>query len=217
MSHTVYPVGADLIAYLQASGIVPTPVPIPLLGVDWNSRQLRAVNQFEDQTGRKWIAQSATKIYDPPLNVKGILDLKSELIQLTSITVQGQPIVLNTDFYLGPNNNDQLATPQPWTYIEFLNYFPSPGWPYIRRSISVTGLWGFSVTLPERCWGAMLDFGAYLSYPDLSLYVYQGRAKYKLDGALEEDFTGTLQKQAAAWLANYEMVRDGMKRTTGLL
>ena len=216
MAHTVYPTGADLVACLQGSGILPNPLPPPLIGVDWNSRQLRAVNQFEDQTGRKWIAQSATKVYDPPLNTRGMLDLRSELIQLTSITVQGTPITQGIDFYLGPQNNDQLVPPQPWTYIEFLNYFPSPGWPYIRRSISITGYWGFSTTLPERVWGAMLDYGAHLSYPDLSLYLSQGRTGYKM-GDLQEDFRETLQKQAAAWKRNYEEARDGMKRTTGLL
>jgi|ERR1019366_7976056 hypothetical protein len=216
MAHTVYPTGTDLIAYLQASGIVPNPLPQPLLGVDWNSRQLRAVNQFEDQTGRKWIAQSATKTYDPPLNVAGILDLRSELIQITQITVAGQLLTQNTDYYMGPLNNDQLATPQPWTFIEFLNYFPSPGWPYVRRSISITALWGFSLALPERAWGAMLDFGAYLSYPDLALYISGGRKSYQLVD-LKEDFTAPLQAEAKAWLTNYETVRDGMKRTTGLL
>ncbi len=217
MSYTIYPTGNDLMAFVIAANVCTNPPSGPLSMLDWSGRMARAVAQFEGDTGRTFIAQSGTRIYDPPLNTRGILDLKGELIQLTSVTNQGATLVLNTDFYMGPNNNDQLNPPRPWTWVEFLDYFPSPSYPYLRHSIAVTGLWGFSTTIPAEVWDGMLSLGAWLCYPELALAINQGRSQYKIGQEMDERMDQTLVREAAGWKEKFTSAVQCNKRLTGML
>src|ERR1051325_262461 len=128
-----------------------------------------------------WLKDSAdvTRYYDPPTMGGGRgrdLWLGAGLLSITELrtgispTSTGSVLVLNQDYRLWPYN--AAIEGKPYEMIEF-------AWSHhgLPRSVSVTGKFGYSETIPDDAWDAILKYGAYLAYQELALAVSESRPR----------------------------------------
>lgn len=95
--------------------------------------------------------------------------------------INGTVRTLHTEYDLYPEN--ALAGRSPYEWLEFS--FPLYG---TRRSVKVTGRFGFCDNLSENVWRAILGNGAHWMQAEAQLLVTGGQARYKLDSVLEVQF-----------------------------
>ena len=151
MPFTTYPTDKDLSEALKESGVLTLPSQARMQALI-----KAAANQFELRTGwLPFLGQVQSRSFDPPgVKVSQTayygggdrkLVLDAGLVTLYSLQVNGTPLVQNKDFWLRPANT------APTQYIEFqISQYGLP------LSITVSGLWGYSATLPEDAWLAII-------------------------------------------------------------
>jgi hypothetical protein len=222
MPHAAYPTAADLQAFLRG---LSTPLPAGLDLAALEEKVADAVAEWEERTGwRPYLAPSApvTLLYDPPSPTAGaafatgwrggrILELKTGLLSLTSLTVTDTAYTLGQDFWLRPNN----AAPRglPYTEIEFLG--PVFGLP---QSVAVGGVFGCVAQLPDTTWRRIIERAASLSVPELSVAISGGVAQVRTENTLVQfagsGVPGPLAREQAAWDAAFDRAVTRAKRIT---
>jgi hypothetical protein len=178
-----------------------------------------AARHFEKETG--WIPFLAsptpsTRQFDPPgienaymASVRGgsrVLELDGGLISVVSITVAGTTYVPGTDCWLKPANSEAKS------FIEFGK--PIFGLP---QSISITGVWGFSVQVPDDAWLAILRLAAISAMDD---YVAsqtggmeewaEGDAREKYGESPMQSTINDFREHAASVIRSYRRVTVGV-------
>ncbi len=214
MSHNAYPVSTDLDAFLTAAGIDPTGLPT---GAAIES----AVASFEQDTGRLPFlnagGSSTPRYFDPPVGPSLVLDLNADVVSVSDVSINGKGQVADTNYWLEPYNNG--AVNRPYYLIRFNAYFWVLRWqvnlPQWKKSIVVTGVWGYCTSLPNDVWEALLQKGAAILIPQISVLQSDG-VKGSDIGDLKIDYgdAGDLMKQGNAWSAFYQMTVNRYKRVT---
>jgi hypothetical protein len=189
MADAAYPTDNDLAAWLLGQHVDATWT----ADIDLADAASDGVATFESAAGRRMLATTQTRVFDPPKPGRTILDLRYDLASFTSLTASGSAMVRNTDFWLLPENADLDG--RPWSRIEFASgYSPQLG---ARRCISVTGKWGFGVTIPGDAWHGMLAAGALHVLSAIRLAVTGGATKWQEADVQEwfgDDPLGFLEK-----------------------
>lgn len=200
-SYPDYPQGADLQAFLTPVADA-CRITLPT-SIDYQQRVDSARQMFESQIGRVLLATTQTRRFDPPTNVRSTVDLQTDLVSVTSLTAQGVVKTEGTDFLPGPDNATQDGKPFRW--IEFLGgiYWPAPLPPQMRRSVVITGPFGYSLTVPTLGYDAILAQAAVNCYPDLALAISRG-LQMKRQGDTEEMYArgkgnGPLFEEMSSW------------------
>ena len=202
-----YPNENDMERYLVGGGLVfPTPQS-PLTFIDLRQHVLGAINNFEGRVGRTLLAASQTRTFDPPMFPRTKLPLVDDLAQMTSLSVAGTVKVLNVDYYLLPENADALG--KPFNLVDFA--VPIYG---ARKSVSITGLWGYATQIPDGPWNSILARAAYLAHPQIAAAVSKGLVSWKEDDVSETygiDPLGFLRDQ---WEKIYEGGVEKFRKVT---
>ncbi len=206
-----YPDGTALQDFLQP---VADALRITLpAGINYQSRIDSARQKFEGQIGRRILATTQTRSFDPPISPRLLLDLRTDLLSVSTLTVQGVAQVADTDYWLEPFDATQDG--KPYRRVEFAvarwGYAGSPITAALRKCIVIAGLWGFSATVPDQGYDAILAQGAIDCYPELALAVSHG-LQMKREGDVEAMYArgkgnGPLVEEMTAWQGR---VADGV-------
>ena len=205
-----YPTADDLEAYLLTLGIYPSDPPrAELAALDLPGKAAAAVAEWETRTGYKpFLANGSdtTRIYDPPGHGR-YLELGTGLLSVsalfTGVTAEtpGTERVEGTDFWL--EAVEAAYEGGPYEVITFPG-----GWGGPRRSIAITGRWGYASTVPDDAWQAILMRGAALCAPQLSLVLGGGAESVRvLSSEVRYPSAaqgGPLASQAAGWQSLFD-------------
>ncbi len=187
MPHSNFPIGSDLITWLQGSAMLPAVLTAAQNNLDYDGAMLSAIERWQNDTGyRPWLTTTQTRVFDPPGSQRGALGnflatpgiglgrvggsnklfLRTGLLSVTTLTVgksganPGTVLVQGTDFWLNPTSAPQINAP----YSSILFRFPQWGEP---QSIEIVGDWGFSDMIDDSVWNAVRDAGAEEVIPSL--------------------------------------------------
>lgn len=206
--HAAYPTQNDLLALLGSAKI-----PASITGsMDLTTKINTARSDFETDTGRNFLPVIQTRTFRPPTYPRRLLDLRADLAaNPTSLTVSGVLLTLGVDYVMGPENAD--ADAEPWLWVEFANPIVVMN---ITRIVSITGSWGYGLTLPDDVWQAMLSGAAWLCYPEMAAATSKGLLM-KREGDVAKEFargagTGPYATEAAAWRSQYEAAKQQYTR-----
>lgn len=229
-SHSTYPTQLELEDYIRSLGVInPRTVDEALA--------LMRLGQKADAIRPDWESRTAytpflkdvsdvTRYYDPPGPEQDgarrgggrSLQLNAGLVTLTSLTVgytptaAGQVLTNGADFDLtdAGGGYNAAAEDRPYECVEFrYRQFGAP------RSIKIVGKWGYSAAIPGDAWDAMLKYGAYLSFEELTLQISRGLfSRRNLNSEVRYGGGGTtpLSAEAKAWVESYAACADGYKR-----
>lgn len=131
---------------LQSAGLLTGALPAILSGIS-----AAAVSEWESNTGwRPFLKDSAnvTRTYDDPEGM--LLDLTAGVLTITSVTVGGTVMTANTDYYAQPV--DAVLNGRPYEWLEFATTLASG----IPNNIKIVGRFGFSASVPQDVWFAVL-------------------------------------------------------------
>lgn len=187
MPYSAYPADTDLREYLRSLRLFDADEEDAVFGALRLDQRIReAVAEWERATGyQPFLAAGAAteRPFDPPgppssagLTRGGgrVLDLAAGLATFTSLVVgvtattpAGTALTRNTDFWLYPL--DAEAEGRPWDRVEFASL--QTGAP---NSVRITGRWGWSTTVPDDAWGAILVGGALRCANQIGLAVSGG-------------------------------------------
>ena len=176
MSRTAYPTEQDLLNKLISSGVLDDSCDTDAPDYDYQLYIKSAIIEFERRTGYiPFLAETAdsTAYFDPPgadrfkTNYAGygwrgggrILEIESGYTSVTSVTIGYSPTTVGT--ILTPNvqyflrNANAALIGNPKTTIEF-------SWPQWGggESIVIIGKRGFSTTVPEDAFQAIVNIGS---------------------------------------------------------
>jgi len=185
------PTADDLQRYLAAAGLIDVSPASPFTFVDLAQRVASAQSDFEGRIGRTLLATLGSRTYDPPTTtvLPQRLFLNADLAgNPTALSIGGIVKVLDADYFMGSENSDADGLPFQW--IEFPNYVTA-----VRKSIVVTGYWGYALTIPDGAWAAMLARAAYLSHPELAAAITQGMIRFT-----DEGFGANFGREPMDWL-----------------
>lgn len=211
---SAYPKAADVQFLYRTTGLI-DPTIDPFTSIDWDGAIASAVAEFEGKIGRTFNSSVQTRIYDPPQNTKSLLPLGYDLAAVTAITFTNRTLVNGVDYYLGPVNAD--VDGKPWQWIEFVALFADPI--YQRRSISITGTWGYLplaggfIQIPDDAWHAILKTAAKSIAPEIELNINRGRLVAKT-----EDFqysfapNGPLKATMESWSSQINQAATRYRR-----
>lgn len=177
---TAYPTASDLQTFLTAKGLVPSFTQGAPASIDYATLIVAARKEVEADCQRNFLptASSVMRVYDPPLDRNRILDLEADLLSVTTLqwlpynTTTAQVFAVDQDYRLGPPNAQ--ADNAPFQYVEFFRHFYGPHPWALKRSIQIIGTWGFSLTIPEDVWQAILLKATILILPDIAADRSQG-------------------------------------------
>lgn len=152
MSRSAYPTASDVITGLQAAGLLTTDYPyISSLAA---GAAEAGKDIIERTCNRRFLAGSSeARYFDPPTSGRTLF-LDYEATAISSVTLGGSTLTLNSNYWLLPYNYS--AEGVPINRIDFAAYFFTPILAGNRRSIVVTGTWGYGATIPESVWQAMV-------------------------------------------------------------
>lgn len=238
MDLTKYPTGADLIAYIESCSLT---VPGGLTSVldittgytGADARIQQVVDDFEEMTG--WLPFLACKgdetlTFDAPGARQSpgsgyffayrptgggrILDVDCGLVSVSTVTAvsptDGTPTVFveGQDYILKPLN--AIRKGQPYTMIEFLQSVLAGG-----NRIQVVGTVGYCTKLKAGVWQKLVQYGAYLTRPELSLGVSGGGLLKIQDITFAANGVSPLGPEANQWFDDYiSMIENDYKRLT---
>lgn len=152
MARSAYPTASDVITALASAGILTTDFPY-LSSLAQGAAENGRV-QVEKYCNRTFLAGSSTARYFDPVTNGRTLWLPVEATAISSVVVGGSTLTLNSQYWLLPYNYSDDGI--PINRIDFFNIYFSPLVPGNRRSVVVTGTWGYGSTIPEPVWQAML-------------------------------------------------------------
>jgi hypothetical protein len=178
-----YPTVAELKTFLLGAGLVTDATIPPDSYLDYQGAIDTATGDWEQYCGWKPFlidSSDVTRYYDPP-NGK-VLRFGAGLSTLTSVTVNGTALTLNTDFFLKDEN--AVADGLPYTYLELL--YRQWGLP---RSVVIIGKWGRVSTVPAAVKDAVLARSASGLLTQIGLRNSQGGlTESRLEGAITEKY-----------------------------
>ncbi len=151
---TGWPTVAEVTTRLGEAGIASADIPSSTSlqrSIDAAIKRFKNISRFFPflSTGTE-----ETRRFSPPES--GVLKLKAGLLTLTSLTTHNYPnatattLTVNEDFWLMPE--DAAEKEEPYRWIEFRRW--QHGLP---RSIALVGKWGFSLTVPDDAWEAVMQ------------------------------------------------------------
>ena len=152
MSRSAYPTASDVITALASAGILTTDYPY-LSSLAAGAAESGQV-QVEKYCNRVFLAGSSTARYFDPVTNGRTLWLPVEATAISSVVLGGSTLTANEQYWLQPYNYS--ADGIPINRIEFATSYYSPVWPGNKRSLVITGTWGYGSTIPEPVWQAML-------------------------------------------------------------
>ena len=220
MPYSDYPNGGIVRQFLIDAGL-----PAGNLSAAWyDSAAAVAARDFEGASGanRKMLAgASETRLYSAPAGNAGTLDI-DDLAVVTAVSYQPSnttPVVwtAGVDYWLEPS--DAPGKGWPYTAIRFLRRWldtasgPGVGWPADRRSIAVTGQFGYSLTLPDDVWQAVLERAAAKVARQLGFAITGGgiskweRAERSVSYRSSADIAAAFSADWATTAAAYRRVR----------
>ncbi len=225
-----YPTGDDLAAYLTSLGIIDAATASATLArMNLGTKAMAAAREWERATDyRPFLAgdEDETRIFDPP--TCGQLDLGAGLLSVTSLytgvtpTSPGTLRTLGTDYLLEPANAAFMGEPYTAIVIRHLRSgFPSDwgwglGWGTYHHSIEVTGRWGYQAELAAEIWQAILEYGAFLCAPSLSLSLSGGVSSVKvLSSQVSYGGSGGVSvvgQEAKSWETNFRRLAEQYRR-----
>jgi hypothetical protein len=167
MSHSAYPLAADLTAFLTEAGLTTT-------GIDVTNGIAAGIAAFERACGRRFLSTvDAARTFDPPIGGKGILDLRADLASITSVVAASVTQVAGTDYRALPQ--DAASEGKPYNRLEFAGRWYAPLSFGSYGSVVITGKWAYSATaIPDDAWTAMLAAGAIERLPQITTYLTGG-------------------------------------------
>jgi hypothetical protein len=160
MPKTANPTDLDLRDFLQAAGMLENPLSDQQKLIDLVTAASAGVSEFERRTGYKpFLASSTpeTRTYQGDrVNTfpdGHYLDLGTGLISASSVLVNDNPQTVTTHYALEPAGANHNG--KPYTDLRFLY----GGYGYYQ-TISITGIFGYGLEIPDDAWLAMLELGA---------------------------------------------------------
>lgn len=219
-TYTYYPNAAELYQFLLGHGITPSQAMMSQLPRAQNA----ANDHFEDLINRKLLAPTATatRYFDPPVNMEKVLFLgegrDGDLASFTSLVYDptdatAETLTQNTDFVLEPFN--ALANGGPYTMVRFKRRWWGPVPMVQRRSIQITGRWGYSTTIGADVFDALLAGGASNVWTHVMQSTTGGRLGYK-EQDISEDFgrAGVLPMQQLkdGWDAQFKASAASLRK-----
>ena len=202
MGKSNYPTASELDAFLTEAGFT-------LGSLDTATAITAARVEFERRAGIRMLAGAATTLrFDPPTNGLGRLDFPGGLAELTSAAYQPEGGAAESwsegiDFVLRPYDGGAEET-GPFTAMELSRCWIAPIRFGDRRSIRVTGRWGYHTSIPEDAWLAMLARGASLTAAQQGAAISDGRS-YSNSGGVDNAYpTDPLGAARKAWAGQFE-------------
>jgi hypothetical protein len=224
MPQAAYPTGQDVYNIILSTGVITDETPgVFQEFVNFGQLAANAADLMETNTNRRFVAALATRTYGISTNPRGILSLGQDLCSdetvASDIVVSANNTVktLNQDYVLGPDNAD--IDGKPWTWLQFsfpTNYlYPAAN----RKPISVTGYWGYSLTVPDDVWTAIAQKAAADACPQLGAMISGGILRIK-EGDTDTMFGGTsagttspFSNERSLWNAKFNAVALARART----
>jgi hypothetical protein len=163
MARTQYPTGHDLEAFLTSAGFSST----VLDTFDLDLFAAAGWQAFNRNAGRTMLAVSGARSFDRPYGARGVIDLGDDLASASAPTLAdaGTALTLNTDYVLEPLDAPGRGAPYNrlrfWRRLWNISHTIGP-------PITVTGAWGYAVTIPEDAWVGMLALGALAMVPQMA-------------------------------------------------
>lgn len=216
MGKSAYPTAKNLSEFLSGAGLTLTNAQELFLPAAATAARL----EFERRTDRVFLAgASAQRRTDPPTaHVDGetILFLPWDAATITAVSYQPTNATAETwtegeDYDLLPYHASTVGLPIDRLRIYGKRWL-GPLTSQVRRSIYLTGTWGYGATIPEDAWLGMLNAGALQLWQQITQYTTGGRLSYK-DDEVAEDF-GILpwQSAAAAWRSQLDGIVNRYRR-----
>lgn len=209
--------GIDLLIELIAMGMIPNPPTAGWRFLDAHAAAAQGMAEVANLTGREFLASTTptVKVFDPPTNAKGCMSLHSDLCSTEPIVVQVSGITqtVNKDYFLGPEGIE----PRPYSFIEFMRSFPKGWWNSARKSVTVSGVWGFSTIIPADVWRAMLSSGLRQMQAQLSFAIVQGLVSWHAMDMSQEFDSDPLAVQVKQWDADSRYILASYTKRTGWL
>lgn len=193
-----YPNGADLAAWMVAQKLL-TEVPEDLAAQD--GAIAAAASAFEADVG--WgpflAGPSETRLLDGPGGFR--LDLPTAALSVTAVAIGGAPLVPNVDFFL-----ENPVPGGPYRTLSFAGFVPR-----FRRLVSVTGTFGYCLSVPADVRLALLSHAAAGFSTDT---MESGAVKTMKAGPVEYDYevSAGARLKPAQMLALYAAAVDRYRR-----
>lgn len=154
-----YPSGDELRLYLEAAGFT---VSDALAGTLQTAADAGR-DAFERAANRKMLGDRAdvARPFDPPANRDSLLSI-DDLCSFTSLRLEPYGGTVETlerdrDFWLEPVEAE--ARREPWTRVRFRRRWMQPLGDAWRRSVRITGRWGYGLGIPDDAYEAMIAAG----------------------------------------------------------
>lgn len=192
-----YPVGDELAEFLVSCGMLSNGLTDIQKFIDFDGAMSAASAEFERLTGYLPFLSSGTeqtRVFDGP--GCSLLQLRSGLLSMSSLVINTVTYTVNQQFVLQPTDAPERGL--PYTYLDFGSGWNSGDWNIGsefqlgagslvglgtlgsgRRAISVTGVWGFCLTLPADVRQALLSWGAARVAPRLMHSITGGLKQQK--------------------------------------
>lgn len=205
-----YPIAADLKSFLENAGLTVATALNTWLG----PAIVGAAADFEAETGRRMLAVTQTRYFDPPSDPRGLLRLEDDLSTFTSLAVGGIAQVLDTDFRLLPLN--AVARGKPFDAVQFLvkRWVPLPAAAWFG-SIAIAGNWGMGSDIPDAVWLAVLAGGAVRMLPQLERALTGGLIRWTEPSGVSEEYgRDSLAALRESWNELYQSEVRRYRRVT---
>jgi hypothetical protein len=178
-----YPAATDLEGFLTAAGLASSLVD----SLDTATAVAAGIIAFEKQAGRKFYAAgNTTRTFDPPINLKGFLDLKADLASGVTpvVEVNGETKTAVIDYRFLPQ--DAAAESLPYTMLQLKARWLWPSDWDDNGVIEITGRWSYrSDGVPEDAWRAMLAAAGLDLLPQIGAARFKGLVSWSEAGTSE--------------------------------
>lgn len=210
---SAYPTATNLSTFLTAAGFSTAFV----AALDTTTNAAAGYQAIEKQCRRTFLAgSSAARLFDPPTGREGILfipDLATATTPTITYTPSGSTattLTASDDYWLEPYHASSESL--PYTRVRFLKRWLQPVESTLRRSLSITGQWGWGTTFPDEVWLAMLQQGALGLMGSLQFRTTRGRSMW-VEAGITEQFAGTAWTGlSGAWETNVKRVIGAYRR-----
>lgn len=203
MAKTVWPTEAELTDFLEGLGVDTIPT-----GVTLQDEIDGAVAACERATGRTFIdAAATTKKYSP--DASGFVDFGGEFVSVTSVSVDGSTLVLDSDYWLFPDSS-------PYSSMKMATWLAGD-----PQSISVVGTWGYGAAIPLPVWNGVLRLAAASVYrfaaatgavpigPVTKVKAETTEVQYGGGGSSSKSFADELEDMASSAFRSYARLGIG--------
>jgi len=209
MAKTAYPTEIEFHAYLSDAGFSAAFLAL----LDLETALAAGQSTFEEMTGRRMLATTQTREFDPPSNSWRDLDLKTDLLSVTGLTVGATALISGTDYRLLPYNAADDG--RPYNMVRFNRWWtPPPTWAE-RGSVVITGSWGFGTTIPEAAWQGILTLAGLSLFPAIAQSRTRGIQMWREADVTEQYGADPLGSLRDNW-SRYAMGVDGRGGVVGM-